>query len=591
MIPDLLWGTAALALLVFPGWRFAQSRTVPLPAVAGLLIGAVGLLLWILLLQALGMPLSRATVLPLGFLATLASLVSFKLPQPDTAHPASSWRAEWPLLLPLIPAFGVIAYRAIAQPLFGVDTIFRWNFLAEQMLARSSLSFYPPTTAADYAIYGWPDGIAPLVSSLYLWTYLPAGEARPILTAPLVIFQFVVLILVTRELARRLGGERAAGFAGALLAGGPLFLWAVSMGQETGLTALALGGLLLYLPARDQACPTGSVVLAALAAALGALAREYGLVFIAFGFGLCLWRRLPLRATGVFLFVALGATLPWYARTWLHTGNPLFNQSVFGLFPVNVTHLAYMDAIRVEHRMLPAGAMMNLLTTCMLGILGTLAGLWFGLTRARAVLAGLGLGVLLCVTALSFTAAGFTYGLRVLSPALLLSAVLGGAVCARWVPARRNFHVVVFAFCLLATDAALRALVLPSHIYRLPVSGWLTTGDAIHAYHARPVYNQIARLIGEERMIVLGPHALLVKQKARVLPFWSPELHHLWNAAPPAETARRLRDARIRFVLLNQNPLHTRYLELMPFFRKPVSPYLKLIWSDGDLELWHIESP
>lgn len=591
MILDLLWGSAALALLVIPGWRFAQSRALPLPPAAGLITGAVGLLLWILLLQALSMPLSRATVLPLGFLGALASLVAFKLPSSVTSRPASSWRTDWPLLLPLIPAFGVVAYRAIAQPLFGADTVFRWNFLAERMLDLRTLAFYPPTTAADYAIYDWPDGIAPLVSSLYFWTYLPLGEARPVLTAPVVIFQFFVLILVTRELARRFGGERAAGFAGALLAGGPLFLWAVSMGQETGLTALAMGGLLLYLPESGKNCRPGNVALAALAAALAALSREYGLAFIIFGLGLCLGRRLPLRATVIFLLVAVGASLPWYARNWMHTGNPLFNHPLFGLFPVNVAHLPYMDATRVEYRALPSGAIQNFLTTCTLGILGTLAGVWFGLTRARAVLAGIALGVLLWVMALNYTAAGFTYSMRVLSPALLLAAVLGGVVCARWVPAQQNFHAVAFALCLLAGDAALRALVLPSHIYRLPYSAWLSTGDAIHAYHKRPVYNQIARLIGEDRMIVLGPHALLVKQNARVLPFWSPELDYLWHDAPPAKTARRLRDAGIRFLLLSQNPINTRYLEHMPFFRNLTSPHLKLIWSDGDLELWHIELP
>jgi hypothetical protein len=599
MLSDLLLGTGSLALLVLPGWCLAKRYAVAVPLAAGLIIGAISLLLWIMLLQAAGLPLRLTSIFPIGLILTLSALLCRKTTcRPAYIHePLSSSSAtsrllqDWPLKLALIPAFAVVSYRAIFQPLFGIDTIFRWNYLAERMLDLGSLSFYPPSSAADYVIYGWPDGIAPLVSCLYLWTYLPAGEARPILTAPFVILQFILLVCMARELARRKGGERAANITGTLLACSPMFLWAVSMGQETGLTALGLAGLLLYLPERDGPCPRSTIVLAGLSAALGGLAREYGLAFIALGFALCLWRRLSLRTTALFAIVAVGAVLPWYARNWLHTGNPLFNQDILDLFSVNSSHLNLMAQIKVEHGTLPPGALKNFLQNCLIGLLGVAIGFRFGLTHARAFLAGIALVILLWITSISMTAAGFTYSLRVLSPALLLAAVLGGLSCSRWVPARKNFHALAFALGFFALDGSLRALTLPAPIYQLPPSQWLSYGGWIHKFHQRLLYGQIARLNGEQRMIVLGPQAQLYKNNAHVLPVWSPELEFLTHDSEPAETARRLIGMNIRYLLFNGNSLYRSYLDHIPFFKRNTHPYLKLIWADGDIEIWCIENP
>lgn len=599
MLPDLFLGAGSLALLVLPGWCIAKRYSVAVPLAAGLIIGAISLLLWIMLLEAVGLPLTLINILPIGLILTLPAIhprgkkrpTEFTHAPSRALSPTRRLLQDWPLKLALIPAFAVVSYRAIFQPLFGVDTIFRWNYLAERMLELHSLAFYPPETAADYVIYGWPDSIAPLVSCLYLWIYLPAGEARPILTAPLVILQFTLLVCVARELARRKGGERAGNITGTLLACSPMFLWAVSMGQETGLTALGLAGLLLYLPERGEPCPVSSIVLAGLSAALGGLAREYGLSFIAFGFALCLWRRLPLRTTALFALVAIGAVLPWYTRNWLHTGNPLFTHDILGLFPANSSYLSFMKEVHVEHGKLPSGALQNFLQSCMIGMLGLAAGSWFGITRARAFLAGTVLVILLWMTSVSMTAAGFTYSMRVLSPAFLLSAVLAGVACSRWVPARKNFHALAFALGVFALDGSLRALTLPAPVYRLPASQWLNYGGWIHEFHQRPLYRQIARLAGEQRIIVLGPQAQLYKNNARVLPVWSPELGFLTHESAPSETARRLAGMNIRFLLFNRNPIYRRYLDHLPFFKQNAHTFLKLMWSDGDMEIWRIDSP
>ena len=61
----------------------------------------------------------------------------------------------------------VVVVRTALYPLRGPDTAFRWEGLAVAMLQHQSLAFYPPVTAADYAVYLYADGIPPLVASVY----------------------------------------------------------------------------------------------------------------------------------------------------------------------------------------------------------------------------------------------------------------------------------------------------------------------------------------------------------------------------------------------------------------------------------------
>jgi hypothetical protein len=461
------------------------------------------------------------------------------------------------------------------------------------MLAHRSLAFYPPVTATDYELYAWPDGIAPLVSTLYFWLYALAGAARPALTAPLVLLQFGLLIGATYALGRRWFSSRAGAFGVALLACSPLVAWATAMGQETGLTALAFVGLLLYLPRTRAEESTGTLVAAGLAAALGALAREYGLALPVFGLALCAVRRLSRRATLLFGAVAALAILPWYIRNWQRTGNPLFDLDLGGLFPGNVVHRllndCYQRAFGWAH--VPPEATQLVTVNALAGILGLLAGLVLLRRAASSLLAAAGLGIALWIASVGYTAAGFTYSLRVLCPALVLGAVLGGAALARGIPGRRLLPGVACALLLFASDAALRTLVLPANVHRLPAARWLATGRALHDYHERPVYRELARLAGRDRLLVLGPNALLTRHGARTVPLWSPEVRFVFDPAlAPPEVARRLRAAGIGFVLLNTGAVNECFLAHSPFLRDPAGT-LTTLWSDGDMVLLKLNVP
>lgn len=594
---DLALSLLGLAILIAPGWWLARHFEVPQPLLAGFTASAVVLLNLILALDALGLRLAFVTLGTTWALATGIALAltwaQRRRTGADSASLAFAWSEHWPLCLPLLPMMLVVIYRAAAQPLFGIDAVFRWNFLAEQMLAHGSLAFYPPVTTAHFELYAWPDGIAPVVSTLYFWLYALADGTRPVLTAPLVVFQFALLVIVVHALGRRYFSPRAGAIAGALLACSPLVGWATAMGQETGLTALATAALLLYLPRTRTEETPGAIVAAGLAAALAALAREYGLALPVFGLALCAARRLSGRAISLFCLVVVLTTLPWYARNWFRTGNPLFDLAVGGLFPVNEVHAwlntCYQREFGWSH--LPPEAASLVLVNAAAGLLGLAAGALLYFRNARSLLAAAGLVTAIWIVSVGYTAAGFIYSLRVLSPALVLGAVLGGAALARWIPGRRHLAGIVAGLTLFAGDAALRTLTLPANVHRLPPDRWLAVGRAVHDYHARPIYAELARIAGRKRMLVLGPNALLTRHGARTVPLWSPEVRFVFDASlAPAEIARRLRVAGIGFVLLNTGAVNECFLARSVFFREPQGT-LATVWSDGDMVLLKVNDP
>lgn len=593
---DFLLGVVGLGVVLLPGWLLARGLGQPQPLVAGFVASASSLFAVVLGLNAAGIPLSRGSLaLSWLVLTAAAGVVAWRgaRPVPSAAPGGESWRSHWPLLLPLLPIGAVAAYRACAQPLFGVDTIFRWNYLAVQMLARGTLDFYPPVSGADYEIYSWPDGIAPVIASLYLAVYALAGAARAPLTAPLVLFQLALLVWAVHALARRYFSGRAAAFAGALLAVSPLVAWSTIMGQETGVIAIAVTAMLLYLPRVPEEGRPAAVIFAGLAAGLASLTREYALVFPVVGLALCAARRLPWNATLLFGVSAGALALPWYLRTWLRTGNPLFNLSVGDWFPVNAVHGWLQESFQREYGWahLPPHAVSSLVVNGGVLLLAGGVGAVLAAGRARALVAVAAVGVGLWIASVSHTAAGFTYSLRVLNPALALAAVLGGAAAARWLPGRRHLAGVTAALTLLAADAALRLLTLPANVYALPPALWLRIGSGIHHYHERPIYAEIARVAGDRRILVLGPNALLTTRGARTVPLWSPEVGFLFDPQLPAgEVARRLLAANVGFALINTGAVNERFLARSPFFREPAGA-LQRVWSDADMILLAVVAP
>src|ERR1035437_6596006 len=127
----------------------------------------------------------------------------------------------------------------------GGDMLFRWDFLAQRLLALGRFDFYPPLTPADFRTYFFVDGIPPMVSFTHWWLYASAGRYLPPLICVFVAAQFACTLAFTYGAASAVFSRRAGVLAAAMLAASPLYFRSVVLGQETGLTALGIAATLL----------------------------------------------------------------------------------------------------------------------------------------------------------------------------------------------------------------------------------------------------------------------------------------------------------------------------------------------------------
>lgn len=246
------------------------------------------------------------------------------------------WGVQWDLKLgvgwAVLPLVAVAIWKALAQPLSGVDVDFRWNHLAEMMVKTGGLHFSPPTTTEDFAVYFWADGIPSLISSIYAWGYLVAGETDRVWIAIPVLLQWSGILMVLKKLGDRCEGNDSGNWA--LLVGGSTFLlqFAVNLGQETGCTALGVGLMVYGILSSGANGRDGNAWLAGAGAALVASSREYGWAIVVTGWAVHAgmnwkagkdWR--DLRG---WLLLVLPAT--WYLRTWVIAGNPWLSLSMGG---------------------------------------------------------------------------------------------------------------------------------------------------------------------------------------------------------------------------------------------------------------------
>ena len=552
-----------LAGLLLPGVIWAKAARWPLAWLAGGVLSALGLGAGVMLLSAGGV---RVTLLTLG--GWQAGLAAVGIIFRRRFHPALPSEkisfAEWWLAVPVLPMIAVAIWRAWTQPLSGADADFRWNNLAELIAGTGSLAHYPPVTATDFTQYFWPDGIAPLVSSLYAWTYLAAGSTAKTWTALPVLLQCAGLLSLLFALGRLWGGGRGGWFACALGGGTMLLQFAFNLGQETGLTALGAGGLAYYLAEWERSRRADLLIPAAACAALAATAREYGLVFPLVGVGWLLAVRAGGRRTAWFALGSLVLPAAWHLRNWLRTGNPFYAQDVAGVFPLNPVFSAWMrgyvevygGSLRQWSGWVEMGRLF--LLTALPAWFGLLAGvvLWRRQPGWTGTLALAGATLACWLVSIPYTAGGLFYSMRVLSPLLLLGCAWGGAALARWVPARRHLAGLLLGLGLFALDASLRAWTIPLNPYAIPPREWPAAGYQIQRDFARADRAFIESAAREVSGKVLSDAAeaqpVFLVQGKLLVPFWSPEVVFLSWPAFPGDASARLRALGYSHLLLKR---------------------------------------
>ncbi len=571
----------SIIAFLLPGWLVARRIQSPLPAVAAFFGSAVVLFNVILLLSVLGIHLGLISV-GMGMMA-VAALFAWKLPRRTAVRPGSTVNeisGNWIWCVVAAVGFASIVVHAIVEPLSGFDNSFRWDYLARMLVTRGSLAPYPPMTAADFELYGWCDGIPPLVSFLDFWLYAAAGTGASVVTVIRVATEALLTGWVVFRFARAIWGG-AAGYAGtAALACSAVFLWAFAIGQETGLTTLAFITLLFLLHEHRTMPESTTAFWAAIAAALGALSREYGLTFIAFGFAVLLLERAPRRNIVVFGITSMLVAAPWYVRNWILTGNPVYPQSLGGVFPTNPVHVEIMRSIArewgfassVHHQSYLLQAMA---ATCGVVLLMGTVGVWRAGRRAALLVGGSSLMVLLWAWSVPETAGGWIYSLRVLAPVVAIGAVLSGWIAETHGRIRVVIAVVV---ALAVGDAARRSWGLPvtplSPVVPWSFAEWSRVRQQVDSVSEKNVYSALVRAAAGDGIVVDHPlyHSIVAAAGGRPVPVMSPALAPTFEANGDfSHVVSQLRVAKIRFLVIDPTSGITRELALRhPFWRELV---------------------
>ncbi|MEO6246066.1 MAG: hypothetical protein ABIQ12_11600 [Opitutaceae bacterium] len=559
-----------------PGWLAGRWLRLPI-SLGGAVLGSAALLVnTVLVIDGLGLPLTLLNVGgALGLFSTLCAWLSSRRPK---AQPLGPWSGRlapdafwWAAGVGLL----AIAIRAVVDPLSGFDTDFRWDFLARQMMRTASLAYYPAVTTENFLNYAWCDGIPPLVSSLYFWSYLSLGHVARWATTPVVLLVAFLLFRAIGELA----GQGAKSRAGAVAAGSALLLWGVAMGQETGLTALSLCLMFVCLDRHRLTGETGWLIWAGVAAGTGALAREYGLAYPALGALALFWHRAGARALRPFLAAAIAVAGPWYLRNWLKTGNPLWPHELGGLLPGNPVQAEYyrgivevqaqLASLGINTTGLPALAVLAAVPLG-LGLVGGLAQWRLQAPRLFAIAAI----AALWYWSIAKTSGGPHYALRVLTPAVALAAAMGGGAVSLFAGSRARW-LAAGLLGALALDAGIRSLYLPQNPpvrwWREPVLAWRELSRYIALNREDPQWAEIARAADGKLILSSDPshHAILTHLGAPTLPLYAPGVGFLFEPAAdfPACLAR-LRQEGFRFVILSRDDVVVnRMLAPYPFFQ------------------------
>jgi hypothetical protein len=385
-----------------------------------------------------GVRLTLGTVLP-GLIAAsaLAAWWARRVPAPSEVKADPPFARLDLILIGSSAAVGLaLCGRSAASPLLGGDAPFRWDFLAQKMLALGSFNFYPPLLPADFRTYFFVDGIPPMVSFTNWWLYASAGRYLPSLLFVFVTLQFACTLAFTYGAASAVFSRRAGILAAAILASSALYFDAVVQGQETGLTALAIAATLYFVLSARPSNDVPAMVSAGLAAALCALSREYGWIAVIVGVIALLWRRQTPRQIAIFAAVATVVAAPWYVRNWMVAGNPFYSISFAG-FAVNPIHAAILQFYKttVGSQLWTAATWAGLLWFFLIyAPFPLLAGIPGAVSRfrERGYLAVIAL-VLLAVwlQSVGYTSGGALPSTRVLSPVLVVLSILGAGLLER----------------------------------------------------------------------------------------------------------------------------------------------------------------
>ncbi len=572
-----------LAGLLLPGSMLLRALRMPWSLAAAFVASSASLYVLVLIFAWTGFPISLITLATALVLVALACRLVPTRPSAIELNSSFSCFTKMGWWLPLYLAFwAIVVYRLVVQPLSGPEGCFRWSYLAGQMLQFGTLDFYPPRSGADFVRYFWAESIPPGIASLYAWAYACAGSKHALWTSPVIALQLLSLHELIWRLGSRWGGEAVARRAVLLAAACPLLTWSVLIGQETGLTALSIIGLVWCLQHLRVESSRGWAALAGIFAVVATSTREYGPVFAAAAVAAAWFMRLPRRSIAILASVAFPVALAWPLRVWMLTGNPVYNLDLGGLLPVNQVFADWNDGLRASHgfSLRSAANWLTLGSYLLLWALPATAGLLAlvvlliqQLREARLVAVFVGLMLVLWLVSEPFTADSLFYSLRVLSPALALLAVVAAYALGFFLQRAETTKYAALLVAVLALEALPKTLVLPDNPYRTAMRDWPQAGGQFIATVRGQEQQMTAKLQPlPDRKRILSDNAdlMLASLGTEVVPLWSPEVAWLFDARlKPQEIARRWQKSGFRYLMLGKSEPATNFIRTYARWRAP----------------------
>lgn len=600
--------------LIFPGYALARLLRLSQSWAASFPLSALILVESVILFSSTGIPIRFSTmaIALIAWTTLFSSLNVLSRPKlPDAPQ-----RCEEAHLSPLfikaclciaLVIIVAVTFRTTLYPLSGYDTFWRWDALARDILFHESLSFYPPVTASDYAIYPFTDGIPPLVSAVYWWIYATIGTPIAQATSASVLLQLVSALALTAHATRQLSCLRAAYFSLLAFLSSTLLIYGFAIGQETGFITLSVAGQICFGWATVRNPRISSVFATALFAALGALARDYGLALALTGFFVLIWHAPTRKYLPFFIAMTVTLSIPWYLRNWFLTGNPLYSHVILGSFPVNSIHAAIMESYK-EFRSLSGldiSELSSLIKELLLGApIGLLIGVPFGFTRWREytpLLLIFFLIVLLWLSSVSQTSGGSIFSIRVFAPAIIPLSVLVGVA---------GDHLFTYTgkpapFLKTALLAAMLLCTGYTVVFSLshPFSPDEIRSAITYAHSGAPEFcagmQELADKLQQSDLPATGVLtdntylATILQRETRFRPvmIWSPEVKFVFDSNFAMEEIRqRLYSNNIRIVSLEGGSVNKLYLSHSPFYKSfsEENTDIRLIITVGNKFLYYL---
>ncbi len=519
------------------------------------------------------------TVLPVLIAVSAVAAWLHRKTSPPLKQDSAGPRTMQDMSLILSSGFvGVVLFvHSAVAPLMGGDTAFRWDFLAQRLLALGRLDFYPPLSALDFRTYFFVDGIPPMVSFAYWWLYASAGRYMPSLISIFVAAQFACTLAFTYGTASVVFSRRAGILAAAILAASPLYFRSVVLGQETGLTALAIAAALYFIVSARESADTRAMVSAGLAAALCALSREYGWIAVIAGVIALAWRRQPLKQVLIFCITATAAAAPWYVRNWILSGNPFYSLR-FGSFTVNEIHdrILHFYSASLAVQQWTISEWVNVLSVLLLlATFQVLAGIPGGFRRFRThgyLIVTAFLLIAVWIQSVGFTSGGAEGSMRVLSPALVVLSITGAGLLEPLTRRARWYTPMTAAIIAWHFFTAAQGAVSPNSLASLRPGQWLASAfPRVPPPAEFQVRDKLVQLLPPGQRVLSDSaylHAALIDRGIEVVPVWSPEVRFIFSSSPE-ESEQRLRALHIGSVICYPQTMNMTYLSsASPFYAK-----------------------